>query len=54
MTRRGAILFLWLWLAVVAVPWLALGTYPIVRDCGRLPVGQGEVWNRILGLWEGC
>lgn len=43
-------------LAVVAAIALValLGAWPIYRDCGRLPMGQGETMNRVLGLWERC
>lgn len=33
---------------------LAWFAFQIWRECGRLPVGQGEVLNRLLGLAGSC
>jgi hypothetical protein len=33
---------------------LALGVWPIVAECGRLPHGHGEALNRVFGWSRGC
>lgn len=41
-------------IAAVGVAAVCLGAWPIIRECGRLPHGQGEMVNRAIGAWTGC
>jgi hypothetical protein len=53
--RRGDLnLLLWVGFIVLTLVPLVLGVWPIVRDCGRMPLGKGEVFNRVFGLMETC
>lgn len=53
---RPSLLEISLLIAALAVPlaYILFGAFPLIMQCGRLPIGSGESVNYVFGWWSGC